>query len=272
MTKNQWIEKLELCGERFIAKTIKNNLYIWAFVAQKELEKTQMKKLITICAVVTVLAIGSAAQATIVIDDYSSPAAGWTLNAVTLGVPVTKSETGLSGVYGSTRDTVYTVSGTGLFGTSMTMGYGWCAQNNGSSSWSKATLTYNGGGAGGLGLDLTSGTEFSVDTWFDHVGNGKNSVLSLTLNDGSQTATVSKIWTTYQAIGDYGTETFSFTDFLSANPSLNLSSIDSIELYLETDMAGDYAMVTGLTTDAVPEPATVFILGLGALSLIRRKR
>ncbi len=232
-----------------------------------------MKKLITICAVVTVLAIGSAAQATIVIDDFNSPAAGWTLKAVTLGVPLTKSETGLSGVYGGTRDTVYTVNGTGLFGTSMDMGYGWCAQNNGSSSWSKATLTYNGGGgAGGIGLDLTSGTEFSVDTWFDHVGYQKNSVLSLTLNDGSQTATVSKIWTTYQAIGDYGTETFLFTDFLVANPSLNLSSIDSIALYLETDMAGDYAMVTGLSTDAVPEPATVCILGLGALSLLRRKK
>jgi len=37
-------------------------------------------------------------------------------------------------------------------------------------------------------------------------------------------------------------------------------------------MAGDYAMITGLSTDAIPEPATLGLLLIGGLSLLSRKR
>jgi len=231
-----------------------------------------MKKLMLVSALV-VLAVGLSANATIVLDDFmtTNPAGGWGIIAATLGTPVTMSETGLSGVYGGTRDTSYTVY-VSKTGASMDMGYGETAQNNGSSGWSKAALTYNsGGGAGGLGLDLMSGTKFSVDRVFDHMGNLKNTVFSITLFDGVQTATVSKIWTTYLYSNVTVTEDFLFSSFLAQNAALNLSSIDTITLYLETDKAGDYLLTGGLYTDAIPEPATIAILSLGGL-LLRRKK
>jgi hypothetical protein len=238
------------------------------------------RSMIAAMSVVAVLAISSAAQATIIIDDFTSPAGGWTLTTTTIGVPVTQSETGLAGVYGGSRDTVYTVGGmiggTSWFGTSTSIEPGVWFLSNSTKSWSKGTLTYNGGGgAGGLNLNLTSGTQFSFDALFDHVGASKNSVLSLTLNDGLQAATVSKVWTSVDPIPP-APQTFSFAAFLSGNPSLNLSSIDSISVYLETDRAGDYEIHV-LSTDAVvPEPGTIALLATGLIGLLayawRRRR
>lgn len=215
------------------------------------------------------------------IDDFTAtdPAGGWTLNGTTLGVAVAKSETGLplSNVFGGTRDTSFTEYGS--LDANMVMGYsayydwGWEVQNNSSSSWSVAELTYDGGGgAGGLDLNLTTGTKLSVDRWFDHMGLGKNTVLSITLDDGAETATVAKIWSTYTVSNVLETEDFLFTDFLADNASLDLSSIDTITLYLETDQAGDYILANGLSTDAIPEPATIGLLGLVGLLFARKRK
>lgn len=209
-------------------------------------------------------------QATIVIDDYTStnPAGGWYM--VSNGATQTKSETGLSGVYGGSRYTTYYSDFAGA-AQSMAIEGGRWSISNGGTAYGKGTLLYNGGGVvGGLALNLTSGTKFLVDTYFDHVAFGKNTVLSITLNDGVQAATVSKTWTATQIINVQQTETFLFSSFLSQNPLLNLGSIDSIQLYLETDKAGDYALVTGFVTDAIPEPATMLLLGIGGLLLRKR--
>jgi len=246
-----------------------------------------MKIPILVTAVVVLLALGTAAQAVIVIDDFTdfmtpvvAPAVldtdgitdyGWYIKATALGVAYNYAETGLS-IYGGTRNSSYTVYGS-LSGTMMTMGSGWATENNGSSSWSQSTLTYDAGGAG-LNLNLTSGTKLSVDRIFDHMGNLKNTVFSIKLDDGAQTATVSKIWTSYVVSNVQVTDDFLFSSFLAQNGSLNLASIDKITLYLETDKAGDYSLLTGLTTDAVPEPSSIIALvaGLGPLLAFRRRR
>ncbi len=132
-------------------------------------------------------------------------------------------------------------------------------------------MTYDGGG-GGLALDLNNGTKFLIDTWFDPVGLNKNTVLSIAMDDGAQTATVAKIWTVYQVINFQVTEDFLFSSFLAQKPSIDLSSIDSITLYMETDQAGDYALLTGFSTDAIPEPASMALFALGGLAMMRRKR
>ena len=233
-----------------------------------------MKKLLLVSALV-MLAVGLSAQATIVLDDFmtNDPLGYWGLTCTTANVAVYGSETGLAGTIGGSRDVMFNANNAGS--SWFSIGGGYADQSNSSNKYSLSEMTYNGGGgAGGLNLNLTSGTKFSVDYWIDHLGYQKQSVLRITLNDGLNTAVVSKIWSPPAPvvyINDEVTYDFAFSDFLSNNPLIDLSSIDSIKLYMETDMAGDYAMVTGFTTDAIPEPATIAILSLGGL-LLRRKK
>jgi hypothetical protein len=245
------------------------------------LEGEKMKKLITVCA--TVMLIAGMAQATIVLDDFKTNANvtghSWGLKCTTKNVPVYNSETGLAGTYGGSRDTMFNANGSsssGINTSALTLGgeingtaVGRLILGNPSFWYNLTELTYNGNGTG-LDLDLTTGTKFSVNLSTDHLAFGKNSVLRITLNDGSQNAVVSKIWTTYVATGYEATYDFAFADFLSNNQSIDLGSIDSIKLYMETDTSGDYVM-SNFTTDAIPEPATMCLLGLGALVLRRKK-
>jgi len=251
-----------------------------------------MRKLVTIFAVVgLMLAISGAAQATIMIDDFNAkmvpvaaPATyyagyGWELNTAYGASPpytysVVYNETSVAGVLGGTRTTTAINHNDGAVSVDLASDTtdqsislstkGWYP-----SSYGTLELLYNGGGGGGgLNQNMSSWSILSVDFDPDHVGNLKSTVMSFTLNDGLNSATVSKIWTTYATL-PRTVETFNVSDFTTVNPSLNLSSIDSILFNFESDNAGDAAFYS---ISGVPEPATIGLLGLGALGLLRRRR
>jgi hypothetical protein len=137
------------------------------------------------------------------------------------------------------------------------------------SSYGVLQLLYNGGGGGGgLNLDMSTWPSVNVDFDPDHVGNLKSTVMSITLNDGLNSATVSTTWTTYATL-PRTVVAFNVPDFATNNPSLNLSSIDSVLMTYETDQAGD-ASFYGIS--GVPEPATMSLLAVGAVALLRRRR
>ena len=139
-----------------------------------------------------------------------------------------------------------------------------------SSSYGELHLLYDGGGGGGgLNLDMSSWTSLSVDFDPDHVGYQKSTVMGFTLNDGLNSATVSTAWTTYTEPFPRTVVTFNVPDFTTANPSLDLSSIDSILFTFEGDCAVDAAFY-GIS--GVPEPATMVLLAIGGLAILRRRK
>jgi hypothetical protein len=252
------------------------------------LEVGKMKKLLMVFAVAAMLA-GTARAATIMIDDFNAkmvpvvaPATafslGWDLSTSYGASPpytytLVYSETSVPGVLGGTRTTTAINHNDGTVAVDLLSAspYEYIALSTPgwySSSYGEMRLLYNGGGGGGgLNLDMSSWPSLSVDFDPDHVGNLKSTVMSFTLNDGLNSATVSKIWTTYATL-PRTVETFNVSDFTTVNPSLNLSSIDSILFNFESDNAGDAAFYS---ISGIPEPATMALLGLGAFALRRKK-
>jgi hypothetical protein len=250
-----------------------------------------MRKLsmIAVVGVAVMLAAGTGGQVmgAIIIDDFNanmapvvSPATafslGWDLSTSYGASPpytytVVYNETSVPGVLGGTRATTVINNSDGTVAVDLLSAspYEYIALSTPgwySSSYGELHLLYDGGG-GGLSLNMSSWTSLSVDWDPDHVGNQKSTVMSFTLNDGVNSATASRTWTTY-ATPLRAVETFGLSEFTTNNPNLNLSSIDSILFTFQSDRAGDAAFYS---ITAVPEPATLALLALGGLALLRRR-
>jgi hypothetical protein len=71
------------------------------------------------------------------------------------------------------------------------------------------------------------------------------------------------------AAGQNFIETASYADFIG---TANFAAADRVAFIFDTAKGGDFALNQISTAQSVPEPASVAILGLGAISLLRRKR
>jgi hypothetical protein len=246
----------------------------------------EMKRLmIAVVGVAAVMLIAGAAQADLVIDafsDYMTPVVapaiaepygegwpGWSILYTSAGQ--TYVETGLSGVVGGTRKTILWANHEQAYSTATADMCAWDDDvfwcSNGSNSWNTVSLVYDGGGAG-LNLNASAGTKFWSDMYFDHLGNGRSSILSMTVTDGlANTATVTRTWSTYYDPGDgFLPYEFLFSEF----GGINFNEIDSITLSYYSGLSNDYGF--GAIQSNIPEPATLALVALGGVGMLARRR
>lgn len=230
----------------------------------------------------------TSASAAIVIDDFSnymmpvvSPAspgiANWNTWSIlpTYSNPVTYTETGLSAVFGDVRKTRLTRDTNAMGGLEGMLIAG--IPDRGENRFSIETgslppwtvdFTYDAGGAW-LNLDASSGSKFSVDFDPDQLLPGASLAITLVSHKEGpgNTSTVVQTWASPISPAPRMTVDFRFTQF----SGLDFSDIDSIKLTY-TGTAGNDVDIYSLTTNVVPEPASLNFLGLGAVGLLSKRR
>ena len=200
----------------------------------------------------------------IVLDSFND---SWELYPSALGTTESQIDSALADVIGGQRETDYTVYGSSRSGAGLEMADGSLIINGGKRNWNVVSLMYDADGAG-LNLDLSSYTELSLEISFEHVGLAKSTVFAVTLTDGYNTKTVTKTWD----IEQYNVNEpviFLLSDFTG----INLSSVQSLTLDMESDWSGQFEMFELLVSDYwIPEPATITLLSLGLILLIRVRK
>jgi hypothetical protein len=231
------------------------------------------------------LLVGFSAQATYLIDDFSSyttPGSGssatpstdgWTMKPTTGTGALSYTETGLADVAGGSRTTTVTSSSsrngytTATMSTSGTLA-GLSVDNYVRTS-STLSLLYNGDGSG-LNADLSSPglNMFRVGFETDELGTAIPTTMSITVSDGTHTSTVSQTWSPPGELPAEGVQDYDFL-FSAFDPLINFNQIQSITFFYSSDRANDYRITY---FGAVPEPISMVMLGcLGAGMAVARK-
>jgi hypothetical protein len=252
-----------------------------------ELEKTQMKKLITICAVVVmILVVSGAAQATTTVQGFESDTGDWAGTITRVNSPLTPAG---GSWYAIVQENAYTY-------------FDHAASPVWTGPYTQSIDVYIDTAAGAVGdkWNFDMGINRASDgTWLDDTGIGAGKAadgwyVNYTGNAGEYGGGGTKIdtsgWYTIGAVWTAGSSFLTRHVFVEPLNGAEIYSFDNTKNYQglgfdpahqpggpsygwfsQLTMSGGLA-VDNATLTVVPEPATMCLLGLGALSLIRRKK
>lgn len=124
---------------------------------------------------------------------------------------------------------------------------------------------------GGFGIDPTSNFNLSTFNTYRLNFEGNDQPLTVFLGLFNSSGSDFVIFQKNIAGGQFSPFSVDITaaDIVSLVGTPDYSSIDQVRLDFFTSNAGDFAVTS---FEAVPEPATLAVLGLGAAALIRRRR
>ncbi len=228
--------------------------------------------------ILTVLLAASAANALVVFDDFTDPPTSQAVAIPLLHPNPTLGETTGATILGGERDLLITVDGTANMDSFIgTIGDGLLSFNS-NAPGTILTLQYDGldpdiygppatlvnsEGLGGLDL-LAMGDYLYLD--FERIDGGIAQVTGITINVNGTGGTA-----VFSDVIPDSAGPMTFVALFSAfsNPSV-LSDVTSIEFILNPDGATDVDFA--LSAVGVPEPATLVLLGMGSLTLLRRRR
>lgn len=227
--------------------------------------RMRVSKVYVVLVVLAVCALGVQATVIDAFSDYDPAGAGiydtgsgWSIPAPAAGVTI--AETGITGTLGGNRTSTYTAATTGSL--VLVPGAGIAAINN---AFDFSTVVYS---YSGFSIDLTTGTKLVLDFEPDQLTYETDAVISMTIGDGTDVSTVTH--DTWDALPE-NPGRFDL-DFLVADyTGVDITAITSISLSIESSVAGDYGLY-GISTDAIPEPATLGLVGLTTLGLLFRRR